>query len=320
MQTDPKTLAWRYYEQGRAYNQSLSPSLYTAVNTNIAFFTGNQWLGLPQTRAMAALPKPVFNIIKRVTSLFVASLTASAVSLRYEPLRFYDGENLSDPETDASAYATAEVQNLFEKFKMDSRIREALFDGAQTGDYCAHFYWEPDAMPYGGAFGAYRGEIRMELIDGVNVMFGNPNCNEVEKQGLKTRERFEDIKLKDNYKTIFNDYLYFNRYDLNSNDNKSIYINIHESMYKQNNDNNEFMENNINENYMSSRFLHYRDKSITKFKNLNKSKSDKNFSISNTLHGRSASAANINILGPNQAFWEASIYAKFRKNIKNYYK
>lgn len=177
-----KTLAWRYYEQGRAYNLGLRPSLYTVVNTNIEFFTGNQWLGLPQTRAMAALPKPVFNIIKRVASLFVAALTSGAVALRFDPLRYYDGENLADPETDASAYATAEVENLFEKFRMDSRVREALFDGAQTGDYCAHFYWDPDAVPYGGAFGPYRGEICMELIDGVNVMFGNPNTPEVERQ------------------------------------------------------------------------------------------------------------------------------------------
>ena len=177
-----KTLAWRYYEQGRAYNLGLRPSLYTVVNTNIEFFTGNQWLGLPQTRAMAALPKPVFNIIKRVASLFVAALTSGAVALRFDPLRYYDGENLADPDSDASAYATAEVENLFEKFRMDSRVREALFDGAQTGDYCAHFYWDPDAVPYGGAFGPYRGENCMELIDGVNVMFGNPNTPEVERQ------------------------------------------------------------------------------------------------------------------------------------------
>ena len=182
MHTDRKTKAWRYYEQGRAYHLSLSPSQYTTVNTNIEFFIGNQWRGLPGTRAMAALPKPVFNIIKRVTSLFVAALTASAVTLRFDPLRHYDGEHLADPETDASAYATAEVQNLFEKFKMDYRVREALFDGAQTGDYCAHFFWDPDAVPYGGAFGPYRGEIRMELVDGINVMFGNPNTPEVERQ------------------------------------------------------------------------------------------------------------------------------------------
>ena len=176
------TRAWQLYEQGRAYNSGLSPSQYQTVNTNIEFFSGNQWRNLPQSRAMASLPKPVFNIIKRVTSLFVASLTASAIAVRYEPLSYYDGTNLSEPGTDASVFATAEVENLFSKFKMDYRIREALFDGAQTGDYCAHFFWDPDAMPYGGAFGAYRGEIQMELVDGINIMFGNPNTPDVEKQ------------------------------------------------------------------------------------------------------------------------------------------
>ena len=80
------TKAWQYYELGRTYNNSLSPSQYTVVNTNIEFFTGNQRRNLPQTRAMAALPKPVFNIIKRVTSLFVAALTSSGIAVRYEPL------------------------------------------------------------------------------------------------------------------------------------------------------------------------------------------------------------------------------------------
>ncbi len=65
---------------------------------------------------------------------------------------------------------------------MDFRIRDALFDGAQTGDYCAHFWWDPEAVPYGGAFGDVRGEIRMELVDGINVMFGNPNTPDVERQ------------------------------------------------------------------------------------------------------------------------------------------
>ena len=169
------TKAWEYYERGRDYNNRLSPNLYRLVDTNLEFFAGNQWVNMPDTPAMNRLPKPVFNIIKRVVSLFVASLTSSAVSVGFEPLSWRDGD-------DCARYATAEVANLLEKFKMDYRIREALFDGAQTGDYCAHFWWDPDALPYGGSFGEYRGEIRMELVDGVNVMFGNPNTPEVERQ------------------------------------------------------------------------------------------------------------------------------------------
>lgn len=194
------TRAWQYYEQGRAYNNRLVPNQYNLVNTNIEFFAGNQWVHLPQTPAMQKLSKPMFNIVKRITSLFVASLTSSAATVSFDELSYYSG----DPEQTAEEYqsgqetrsygntpgqdlngadvATAEVQNLLEKFKMDYRIREALFDGAQTGDFCAHFWWDADARPFGGAFGDYRGEIKMELVDGINVMFGNPNTPDVDRQ------------------------------------------------------------------------------------------------------------------------------------------
>jgi len=177
-----KTLAWMYYENGRAYNNRLVPNQYRLVNTNIEFFAGNQWVHLPTTPAMRKLSRPTFNIIKRVASLFVASITSSAVTVHLEPLAYYDGENLADKSTNVAVCANAEIKNLFEKFKMEYRTREALFDGAQTGDYCAHFYWNPDKLPYGGAFGSARGEIEMELVDGINVMFGNPNTPDVESQ------------------------------------------------------------------------------------------------------------------------------------------
>ncbi|MEG2679542.1 MAG: hypothetical protein RR949_06325, partial [Oscillospiraceae bacterium] len=183
---DVKTRAWQLYEQGRAYNNRLVPNQYNLVNTNIEFFAGNQWTHLAQTPAMRKLPKPSFNVTKRVASLFVASLTSSATTISFDELSYYSGDKVTgEPgKTDANGatIATAEVQNLLEKFKFDYRVREALFDGAQTGDYCAHFYWDADAMPYGGAFGLYKGEIQMELVDGINVMFGNPNTPETERQ------------------------------------------------------------------------------------------------------------------------------------------
>ena len=194
MRDNNKTKAWEYYEQGRAYNQSLTPDLYRTVDTNIEFFAGNQWLHIPESSAMSRLPRPVFNIIKRITSLFVASLTSSATTISFEPLSYYGA---GSEDSTAAEYAGAEVRSLFEKLKLDYRIREALFDGAQTGDYCAHFYWNPDALPYGGSMGEQRGEIEMELIDGVNVMFGNPNTTDVESQPyilIVGRDTVENLK------------------------------------------------------------------------------------------------------------------------------
>ena len=176
---DPvSTEAWKYYEKGRAYNNSLEPSQYAIVNTNIEFFSGNQWLNMPDTEAMRRLPRPTFNIIKRVASLFIASLTSSNTTINFEPLSYssaVSGDPSQPDDVAAASFATAEVRNLLEKFKLDYRIRDALYDGAITGDYCAHFFWNPEALPYGGAFAPNKGEIEMELVDGINVMFGDPN-------------------------------------------------------------------------------------------------------------------------------------------------
>ena len=51
------TDTWELYELGKQYNNSLSPSYYNLVDTNIEFFVGNQWKGLANTSAMARLPK-----------------------------------------------------------------------------------------------------------------------------------------------------------------------------------------------------------------------------------------------------------------------
>lgn len=176
------TNVWKYYERGKSYNRSLTPNQYNVVRTNTEFFIGNQWQNLPQTPAMAKLPKPTFNILKRVASLFIASLSSSAVAVRLEPLAHYDGGGMAGPDDDVAGFANASVNNLLEKLNFDYRLREALYDGAQTGDYCAHFYWDATAQPFGARLGPYRGEIGMELVDGINVMFGNPNEFDVQKQ------------------------------------------------------------------------------------------------------------------------------------------
>ena len=177
------TEAWEAYENGRNYNHMLLPDQYELVNTNTEFYAGNQWLHLPQTKASAKLPKPVFNIIKRITNVQVASLMSSGISVNLEPLSYYDASSVENPDSNACEFAQAEIENLFEKLKLEYKARRALFDGAISGDYCAHFYFDPTSRPYGGRLGTHvRGEIKMELVDGINVMFGDPNNADVQEQ------------------------------------------------------------------------------------------------------------------------------------------
>jgi hypothetical protein len=184
------TKDWDLYEAGKNYNNRIEPNYYDTVNANLDFFSGNQWRNLPDSE----MPKPVFNIIKRVTQFFVASLTTSKVQLHYDPLMLAD--NTPAQEIDAADVANQQTATLFDKMKMDFKVRDALFDGAITGDYCAHFYFDMDKRPYNFAPGI-QGEICMELVDGTNVFFGNANSPLVDHQPyiiISGRDTVENLR------------------------------------------------------------------------------------------------------------------------------
>lgn len=184
------TKDWELYEAGKQYNNRLEPNYYDTVNANLDFYAGNQWRNLPESD----MPKPVFNIIKRVTNFFVASLTTSNAKLHFEPLMLAD--NTPKEEIEAADVANAQTEMLFDKFKMEFKRRDALLDGAITGDYCAHFYFDPTKRPYNYAPGV-QGEICMELVDGTNVFFGNANNHNVEAQPyiiISGRDTVENLR------------------------------------------------------------------------------------------------------------------------------
>jgi hypothetical protein len=171
-----KTKDWQLYLAGVKYNNNLKPNYYDMTSANWAFFSGDQWRNL-ETEGM---PTPVFNVINRVITFQVASLISSKSRLHFEPLlKTDDGQKQG---LDPSDFANAEVENLFEKFKMDFFIKDALFDAAISSDACAHFYWDVMKKPYGMQYPDIEGEIERELVDGTNVFFGNANNPKVEAQ------------------------------------------------------------------------------------------------------------------------------------------
>jgi hypothetical protein len=187
------TKDWQLYQAGKKYNNSLSPNYYDTVDANIAFFNGDQWRNLKSEN----MPKPVFNIIKRVIQFFIASLTSSKTRLHFEPLIHTEiPMNIMGVEVRPSEIANDQVKNLFEKFKMDFRLKDILFDAAITGDGCAHFYFDVNKQPFGGTSDV-RGEICMDLIDGTNIFFGNANNPRVDIQPyiiISGRDMVDNLK------------------------------------------------------------------------------------------------------------------------------
>ena len=128
-------------------------------------------------------------------------------------------------------------------------------------------------------------------------------CNNVEKQGLKTKERYAEIIISDNYKTMFNNYLYFNRYDIKCQDIEQLYPNIHEKMYKI------IYPHNRNRS-VATDFSNYRRFSTNKKINVNDSNNNNPLLIN---HGRAFSAMGVI---SNKAFFDASKYVNNRKVFK----
>lgn len=186
-----RTKDWDLYEAGKNYNNRIEPNYYDTVDANLEFMAGNQWRNLKTDK----MPKPVFNIIKRIITFQVASLTSSKIKILFEPL-LYSEQPIEGIDVTPSEIANAQVQNLFEKFKMDFKIKDALFDAAVTGDACAHFYFDVSKQPYGTMHEA-KGEICMELVDGTNVFFGNANNPRVDVQPyiiISGRDMVENLK------------------------------------------------------------------------------------------------------------------------------
>jgi hypothetical protein len=193
--SDKRTKDWVLFEAGKQYNNRLKPNFYETVNLNHEFVSGNQWIGLEDQE----MPKPTFNILKRILGFFIASLTSSKTKIHFEPLMYAQDnpDNSMQAELKASEIANAQVSNLFEKFKMDFRIKDTLFDAATAGDGCLHFYFDPSKRPFGGAYSDIRGEIQVELVDNANVYFGNANTPRVDIQPyiiVTGRDMVENLK------------------------------------------------------------------------------------------------------------------------------
>ena len=153
---------------------------YDVIDTNIAFASGDQWRNVQAD----GLPKPVFNIIKRVKQFKIASLKGDAISITIQPMEYRpqtNDVNMMQKVKDTDL-ANAEVKNILENINFDAKSRTLLSDGFDTGDWCLHWYFDMDEQPFKAYRPEVRGVIKAEIIDSTNVLFGNPNIRDVEKQ------------------------------------------------------------------------------------------------------------------------------------------
>jgi hypothetical protein len=193
---------WALYQKGIDYNQSISYN--DTVNRNWRLYN-LQHLDFLNTKG---LPKVKVPMSQRITNQNIATCMTKAVKMNYII------ENISDDTKDPdeierkalSAMVSQNSKDRWEQLKMDDLIRSILLDGANSGDMCAHTYFDPsydtgqtggeepildeDGNPVLDEMGMPQtkpvpilGEFWTESVDGVNVYFGNPNDKRVNFNG-----------------------------------------------------------------------------------------------------------------------------------------
>jgi len=183
------TQEWDLYEKGKNYKRKID--LYTTVNRNERFYVGDQWKGVVSN----GLPTPVFNIFKRVINYFMAAIMSQAVKMQFTPQDI--GDETEDPQElevkQAAEIISAYSETLWEDAKMDSNLRQCLLDAAISSDACIYVWWSPEIDTGQEAMG----DMEIEMPDNVNVFFGNPNDQRVQKQPyiiISFRELVENLK------------------------------------------------------------------------------------------------------------------------------
>lgn len=198
---------WALYESGIKYNNALYGSdknYYETIDANIAFANGDQWRNV----VADGLPKPVFNIIKRVKQFKIASLKTDDIAISISPME-YRPQSLDvtmQQKVKDTDLANAEIKNILENINFDSLSRTLLADGFDTGDFCLHWYFDNTEQPFKQSHPDIKGVIKAEIIDATNVMFGNPNTRKVEKQPYILIVGRDLVRnLREEYKKTHND-------------------------------------------------------------------------------------------------------------------
>ena len=157
---------WRRFERDRDYKRSIG--LYDRVRRNEAFYLGRQWEGL----RVQSLDPLIFNVLRRCVNLFVAMLVSDDVAVRVTPFDM-DENGRRTAKVLERAFASA-----IERSGVKTLGRPLLKNACVDGDACFYMHFDP-ALETGQAV---KGDISVDLIDSVNICFGNPACDEVQRQ------------------------------------------------------------------------------------------------------------------------------------------
>lgn len=173
MDQDPTTAAWQLYEAGKDYKQRIG--LYETVRRNERFYQGEQWSNTDDS-----LPRPVFNLIRRIVDFLVGAIAPKELSVHYtdDRLPFLDNSALRERVADGLERLNQHAAYRWTQARIGELSTRALLHAALTGDGIFYCWW--DATCQCGQ--PFCGDIRTDLIPNTSYFPADPRSEAVQEQ------------------------------------------------------------------------------------------------------------------------------------------
>lgn len=173
MKQQQPTNIWRLYEAGRDYKQRIG--LYDTVRRNEQFYSGKQWQSSP-----ADLPRPVFNLIRRITDYLIGAVAPGELSIHYtdDRLPFLETAAQREQVTEALSLLNQNAAYRWTQNRMNELSQRALLEAAITGDGIFYCWWD-DSCTCGQPF---CGDIRTDVIPNTSFFPADPERADIQSQ------------------------------------------------------------------------------------------------------------------------------------------
>jgi len=175
----------KQYQEGLSYKRRMG--FLSKWPEYERFKAGDQWPAA--TQRTKGLPRPVFNVIKMIEGHKVANVMSEQIKM------VFSLEEMSEEQEDIGDLFSRFSDSTWERIKQDELNNEVLDVAANTGTGIIHYYW--DTSVKGGNMIPYVGEMEGEVIDPINVFFGNPQERRVQKQPyiiISSREMVQNVR------------------------------------------------------------------------------------------------------------------------------
>ena len=209
------------YKKGTDFKASIGDKgIFDQTKRNERFYIGDQWHG-----AKAGNERPLVrrNIIKRIGEYKMSVVTAAPITVNYSADGIPNTADMQDdiaevkqdmlggdipsgkPEAPEISAITAAMSDYFrvtaERLKFDNKKEQVLRNAYISGTGILFTYWD-DSIETGlyadnSRTKAIKGDISCEVLDVENVVFGDPNNDDIQSQPyiiIAQRRDYEEVK------------------------------------------------------------------------------------------------------------------------------